>query len=159
MTAVQYTQDFKTVGTLSGHEPVSKQFDVKSGALTSISAGDLVIVDGSNAGYVKKAADGASSSAAWIGRAKTDSTDTVGADGVVTVEFDSVGLVVRGLPTTASNLAQAIKLTRVTLDVSGGGVQTVDENDTSSGVLRVLTYDTNAGTIDVVVPCHLAFVS
>lgn len=158
MTATQFTGDFDAIGSLCGEEVVSRQFDVKSGAAASIDVGDLVIVDGGNAGYVKKAADGAANSAEWIGRAVTTSTDTASADGVVTVEFAPSGLVVRGLATTPGNFAQAIKNTRVTLDVSGG-VQKVDENDTTNGVLRILAYDTTNSTIDVVVPCHLTYVS
>ncbi len=158
MTATQFNGDFRQIGTLDGREPVVMEFDVKAGAATSIEDGDLVIVDGSNAGYVKKAADGAASTAEWIGLAVKDSTDTASADGVVKVALSPVGLIVRGLATTPGNFAQAIKNTRVTLDVSTG-VQKVDENDTVNGVLRVLDYNTTDSTIDVVVPCHLAFVS
>lgn len=158
MTATQYSGDFRIVGTLDGNEPTTASFDVKSGAAASIEAGDLVIVDGGNAGYVKKAADGASSTAEWIGMATGASTDTASADGTVQVAFSGAGLIVRGQATTPGNFAQAIKRTRVTLDVSGG-VQKVDENDTSNGVLRIWAYSVTDSTIDVVVPCHLAFVS
>jgi len=158
MTAVQYTSDFKTIGTLDGGAPVVRTFDVKSGSAASIAIGDLVIVDGGNAGYVAKAGDGAASTSRWIGKAVTTSTDTASADGVVDVEFHPSGLVVRGLATTPGNFAQAIKNTRVTLDVSGG-VQKVDENDTVNGVLTILAYDSTLETIDVVVPCHLVLVS
>ena len=158
MTATQFTGDFTAIGTLNGTEAVTKKFDVKAGAAISIQKGDLVIVDGSNAGYAAKAANGASSTARWIGIAESDSDDTASADGTVQVLFSPSGLIVRGLPTTAANLAQAIKLTRVTLDVASG-VQKVDEDDTSSGVLCVYDYNTTDGTIDVVVPCHLSVVS
>lgn len=158
MTATQFTGDFTAIGTLNGTEAVTKEFDVKSGAAISIQKGDLVIVDGSNAGYVKKAADGAANTARWIGIAESDSDDTASADGTVQVLFSPSGLLVRGLPTTAANLTQAIKLTLVTLDVASG-VQKVDENDTTNGVLAVYAYNTTDGTIDVVVPCHLPYVS
>lgn len=158
--AEQFTGDFITIGTLDGSEPVVKEFDVVSGAAASIAVGDLVTIDDGNAGYVKKAADGASSALQWIGRCVKNSTDTTTAAGVVEVEFSPAGLIVRGAPTTASNLAQAIIGTRVTLDVTAS-VQTVDENDITSGVLRVLDYDSTSGeeTIDVIVPCHLTYVS
>ena len=151
--AEQFTGDFRTVGTMDGSQPVTRTFDVKSGAAASIAVGDLVVVDGGNAGYVAGAGNGAASTSTWIGRAVSTSTDTASADGVVDVEFSPAGLIVRGTPTTPGNLAQAIKGTKVTLDVSGG-TQTVDENDTTNGILTVLAYDDTSGeeTIDVVVP-------
>jgi len=158
--ATQFTGDFDTVGTLDGSSPCTREFDVKSGAAASIEVGDLVTVDDGNAGYVKKAADGASNAREWVGRACKASTDTASADGVVEVEFAPSGLIVRGLVTTVGNLAQTIIGTRVTLDVASG-VQKVDENDTTNGVLRVLSYVSTSGeeTIDVIVPCHLTHVS
>jgi len=39
-------------------------------------------------------------------------------------------------------------LTQVTFDVDADGVQTVDENDTSNGVARILAYDADEGTVD-----------
>ncbi|REK57578.1 MAG: hypothetical protein DWQ49_08915 [Bacteroidetes bacterium] len=152
--AEQFTGDFNTVGVWGGGQTSVRTFDVKSGAAASIAVGDLVVVDGSNAGYVAKAANGASSSSTWVGRAVTTSTDTASADGTVEVEYAPTGLIVRGTPTTVGNLAQAIKGTKVTLDVASG-TQTVDENDTSSGILTVVGYDDTTGSesIDVVVPC------
>lgn len=157
MTA--FVGDFKTVGVVGGNQPEVAVFDVVAGAAASIEAGDLVIVDGSNPGYVKKAADGAASTARWVGRAVKASTDTVAADGVVEVEYHPNGLIVRGLATTPGNFAQSIVGTRVTLDVSTG-VQKVDENDTSNGVLEVIRYATiSSSDIDVIVPYHGPYVS
>lgn len=156
--AEQFTGDFETIGVVGGEQPEIDTFEVKSGTTASIAVGDLITIDDSNPGYVKKAANGASSSLRWVGRAVTASDETASADGTVEVEYHPSGLIVRGLPTTAGNLAQAIKNTLVTLDVSTG-VQTVDENDTSSGVLVIKAYDTDAGTIDVIVPCHLVYQS
>ncbi len=149
--AEQFTGDFHVVGTVDGSAPLNREFDVEAGAASTIAAGDLVTVG--NAGYVAKAADGAASTVVWYGLALNASTDTAGADGVVTVAYSPSGLIVRGAPTTPGNLAQAIKYTKVTLDVAAG-VQTVDENDTSNGILSVYAYDatTGAETIDVVVP-------
>lgn len=155
--AEQFTGDFHIVGTVDGGEATSREFAVVAGAASSIAKGDLVVIDAGNAGYVAKGANGASNSVRWLGMAKSDSTDTVGADGVVDVAYHPSGLIVRGVPTTAGNLAQGIFNTLVTLDVTTG-VQTVDENDTANGVLSVWDYNTDDSTIDVVVPFHIPWV-
>ena len=160
MTATQFTGDFTPIGTLNGTEAVTRTFRVDaSGSGLTISKGDLVILD-TTAGYVKKAGDGAASTSRWVGLAVSDSDETGSVDGTVEVLFSPSGLIVRGQATTVGNLVDAIELTLVTLDVSGG-VQKVDENDTSNGVLCVLDFDATSGaeTIDVVVPCHLPYVS
>lgn len=115
------------------------QYDVKSGAAASIKAGQFVIVDGGNAGYVKLAPDASDTDDTWVGLAATDSTDTATADGTVQV-YDDPDLHFEGKAKTPGNLAQAIKLTSVTLDVDSG-VQTIDENDTTKGVLVIHDYD------------------
>lgn len=161
-TQEQFTGDVKSFEGADGGEPIVLEFDVKSGAVATIARRDLVVRDSGNAGYVKKAANGESNTAAWIGVAVTNSTETASADGVVEVAFHPSGLKVVMAPTTPGNLAQAIKLTLVTLDVDGSGNQTVDENDTTNGALRVLTYDNSVSgneTITVYVPCNLVFVS
>lgn len=150
--AEQFTGDFRTVGTMDGSQPVTRIFDVEAGSAGSIAVGDLVTAG--NAGYVAKGANGAANSVVWIGKAVSDSNETASANGTVEVEFSPAGLIVRGKPTTAGNLAQAIIGTKVTLDVSSG-TQTVDENDTTNGILTVLDYDNSVSgeeTIDIVVP-------
>lgn len=122
------------------------EYDVKAGAAASIKAGQLVTVDGSNAGYVKLGVDGGSTALTWVGVAATDSTDTAAADGKVMV-YDDPNLRFIGKPTTAGNLAQAIKNTVVTLDVADG-VQTIDENDTTNGVFRILDYNSLTDEIE-----------
>ncbi len=156
MAATQYTGDFRVVGTVGGDSPVTRVFDVVAGAAASIAIGDLVIVDGSNPGYVAKAGDGASSTSSWVGMAVSNSTDTALADGTVEIMFHPSGLVVRGTPDTPGNLAQAIIDTQVTLEMAAAD-QEIDENDTSNGVLTIVTYDSTSGneTIDVVVPFNL----
>ena len=129
-----------------GEAPKSHTYAVYAGTAASIKAGDLVTKDGSNQGYVKVAVDGGSSSLVWVGVAATTSTDTATADGVVDV-FDSVTNVIRGYATTSSNLARSLVFTQVTLDVTSS-VQTIDENDTSSGTFIIVGYDTNDGTVD-----------
>lgn len=143
-------QDVKLVG----ETPMSQEFLVKSGTTGSIKFDDLVILDGANAGYVKKAPNGASSSDTWVGVCVRASEETASADGAVEVRFSKAGLVVELEVTTAGNLAQSVIGTKVTLDVSGG-VQKLDENDTTNGVLTILSYDATAGTAKVLVPCNL----
>jgi hypothetical protein len=153
MAAEQFTGDFNTIGGWGGAQPVVREFAVDAGgAGATIAVGDLVTVD-STAGYVEKAPAGAANTVNWVGRAVTNSTETASVDGVVEVEYCPGGLIVRGAPTTPGNLAQSIIGTQVTLD--GTAPQTIDENDTSNGVLTVLAYDDTSGaeTIDVVVPC------
>jgi len=160
MTATQFTGDFTAIGTLNGTEATTRTFRVDaSGSGLTISKGDLVILD-TTAGYVKKAGDAAASTSRWVGLAVSDSDETGTVDGTVEVLFSTGGLIVRGKPTTVGNLAAAIELTLVTLDVTAG-VQTIDENDTSNGVMTILGYDATSGSeyIDVVVPCHLAYQS
>lgn len=114
----------------------TKKYAVKAGSVGTIQEGDIVIEDGSNAGYAKIAADGASSTAVYLGVATSDSTDTASADGVVEVRT-APNLVIEGKVTTPGNLARATVGTSVTLDGTTGA-QTIDENDTSSGVFIIL---------------------
>ena len=152
--AEQFTGDFHVVGTRDGSVAVTAEFDVILGAASTISAGQLVTVDGGNAGYALLAANGASTDETWIGIAVADSTETVAADGVVQVMYAPSGLIVRGAPHTPGNLAQAIIDTSVILSVAAG-VQTIDENDVTKGVLTIVRYDTTLETIDVSVPFQL----
>lgn len=136
--------DFRPVDSSVGGA-VAHTYAVKSGAEASIKAGEVVIKDGSNAGYVSAAADGSSNTSVYVGIAATTSTDTATADGTVEV-YDNPITVFRGKPTTAANLARAIVFTQVTLDV--GTHQTIDENDTSNGTFIITDYNTDEGTID-----------
>lgn len=123
----------------------TRKYDVDAGT-DAITAGEWVIKD-STAGYVKLAADGTDTDDTIVGVAATDSTQTASADGVVYV-YDDPDLVIRGKATTPGNLAQAVKLTSCTLDVSSG-VQTIDENDTTKGAFTILNYNADDGTVDV----------
>jgi len=139
---------------LSPQNTAMKEYDVKSGSAASIKNKMLVKEDGSNAGYVTKCANGETTSANIIGVALADSTDTASADGKV--------LIARGFPlrcrakaTTAANLAQATKNTKVTLDVSSND-NTVDEDDTSNGFIKVVDYDnTTDGNVIVEIDCEV----
>ena len=137
--------DFRPVDSSAG-PAVAHTYAVKAGAAATIKAGEMVIKDADDAGYVSAAANGASNSSVWVGVAATTSTETATVDGVVEV-YDNPITVFRGKPTTAANLARAIVFTQVTLDV-GSVYQTIDENDTSNGTFIIVGFDTNEDTID-----------
>ncbi len=147
--------DFKSLGAHDGTLPRStsgtsvKDSAVAAGAIGSITAGDICIYLN---GYWAKLADGEGNVAGRYGLAKSTSTDTAGADGLVKMDYHPSGLVVRGKPTTAGNLAQGILGDLVTVDVAAN-VITIDEND-PNGVLLIHDYDDTSGeeTIDVVLP-------
>jgi len=147
------TYDFRVVGPVDGSNALStsgtsvQDSAVVSGTDASIAIGDPVVYAN---GYWAKVANGGGASAGLYGVAASASTETSGADGLVTVKYHPTGLVVRGAPTTAGNLAQPILGDLVTFDVADGTV-TIDEDD-PNGVLRVREYNSTDGTIDVVLP-------
>jgi hypothetical protein len=130
--------DFRFKGSLvADNQLVCLKKDVKSGTAASIATGDMVRDDDGNAGYVKLGANGDTSTLtprAYL--AVSASTETAGADGYVYVIFCK-SMVLEGTSTTAANLLQAVIDTKVTLDVAAG-VQTIDENDTTTGYMRIL---------------------
>lgn len=143
--------DFKSLGPKSGGTSDMKTWAVASGGTPpAITDGDIVVYAD---GYCTKVTNGGCASAGKYALARSTSTETASADGTVTVEYSTTGLLIRGVPTTASNLATAIKGDKVTLDVAAG-VQTVDEND-PNGVLVIEDYNSTTGTIDVVLPYAL----
>ena len=148
--------DFQSLGPLGGGtSDVTSGSSVKdsavaSGAVGSITAGDICVYAD---GYWAKSADGGVASAGKYGLAKSTSTDTASADGLVVMEYSSKGLLIKGDMTTAANLAQGILGDRVTLDVASS-IQKVDEND-PNGVLTIVDYDNavaGSETITVVLP-------
>lgn len=131
-----------------GQAAVANRYIVKAGSAASIKAGEWVVQNtGGDVEYVTVATDGAANTSTWVGVAATTSTDTAAADGEVYV-FDNPDDKFVGKPTTAANLADALLLTQVTLDVSSSD-QTIDENDTVNGTLIVKDYDTDRGEITV----------
>jgi hypothetical protein len=140
--------DFRFKGSLvADNKLVCLKKDVKSGTAASIVAGDMVRDDDGNAGYVKLGVNGDTSTLtprAYL--AVSTSTETAGANGSVYVVFCK-SMVLEGTATTAANLLQAVIDTKVTLDVSGG-VQTIDENDTTTGFMRILRPATGAAGFD-----------
>jgi len=129
--------NFEYRGVVEGSaSPVSMKKDVKSGAVGSINFGDLVRADDGNPGYVKKGANGDTLTLAPKAfYAISTSTDTAGADGYVYV-LSGDNMVLSGTATTPANLSQARIDTSVTLDTSGDA-QTIDENDTTTGFMKI----------------------
>ena len=115
---------------------------------TAIKPGEFVLQGaGGDVEYVVVATDGASSTSTWVGLAVSADTVTSSSDGIVYV-IDGLDAEFVGKPTTLANLTSSIINTKVTLDVSGD-VQTVDEDDTSNGVLLITGYDVAAKEIYV----------
>lgn len=136
--------NFRFKGTLNGEQANTVVESVKAGTTASIAIGDLVTPDDGNAGYVKKGANGATSTiAVRTYLAVSASNETSGADGTVTL-VTAPNMVLEGTATTPGNIAQAVLNTKVTLDVSNG-VQTIDENDTTTGFMRILRPDAGVG--------------
>jgi hypothetical protein len=124
---------------------VAHTYAVKYGTANSIKAGEVVIKDGSNAGYVAVAVDGSASTSVYIGIAATTSTDTTTADGTVSV-WDNPMATFVGKATTPANLARSLVFTQVTLDVTST-IQTIDENDTSNGTFIITDYNTDTDEV------------
>ncbi len=128
-----------------GHRWGARPYATKAGQ-TAISAGELVIQDSAgDEEYVVLPANGASNSSVWVGLAVSNDTNSASADGVVYV-VDAADAEFVGHPTTSANLASTIKNTKVTLDVTSS-VQTIDENDTSSGVFLIRDYNTDRNEV------------
>lgn len=144
---------FSNVTGMNGEEIQPIQFDVDAGTAATIKLGHLVIFAASNQQYVLEATDGLDSDGLVCGIAASDSTETASVDGTVLV-YRAPALKATIEATTPGNLAATTKLNLVTLDVTGT-VHTVDENDTTKGFIRILTYDnTTDGNCEVEVPCR-----
>jgi hypothetical protein len=116
---------------------------------TAPEVGQWLIQDtAGDAEYYQIPADGASNADNWGGViSEILSAVTATADGRYLI-FDAQDTTFRGPATTSGNLATSILNTKVTMDVNSS-YQTVDENDTTNGVLFVEGFDADAGTIDV----------
>lgn len=123
---------------------------VKAGAIASIEAGEPVIVDGSNAGYVKKPAADVDTDFVLVGFAVTTSTDVVATDGVVYVAMPDPGTIFRGKAKTPGSLAQAKVDTNVTIDLTSD-VFTIDESTTTKGMCHIVGFNSTTGTVDFTV--------
>lgn len=130
-------QDFRP---LDSHRWSARPYQTKAGQ-TALNAGEICIQDtAGDEEYVLVAPDATDSDDVWVGVTASKDTVTASADGVVFV-YDDPNTTFVGRPTTSANLASTIINTKVTLDVSGD-VQTVDENDTTKGVMLIKGYDT-----------------
>lgn len=125
--------------------PKTRRYEVQAGA-TTILPGEPVIQDAGNPSFVIAAADGASNADVWVGVAASESTQSATADGEVFV-YDDPKVVFKGEATTAANLTQTVLNTKVTVDLTGAEY-TVDEDDTTNGVLTIKAFDAAAGTVD-----------
>ncbi len=140
--------DFRFKGSLyANQQAICETKDVKSGAAASIDEGDIVRLDDGNPGYVKKGANGDTSTLTPVCYlAISASTDTAGADGTVKV-IHCPGMILEGTATTPANLLQAVIDTRVTLDVDTS-VQYIDENDSTTGFMRIRRPEGGASKFD-----------
>lgn len=133
----------KVLNALDGHQ-VNNTFPlnakVKSGTTASIQPGYLVIVDGSNAGYVKAAPDATDSTSVILGVANAASTETSSADGVVTLDAASVMVVALKAKTPGSLTAAMTFTGKYILDVTSGSY-TLDQGGTSNGIFRLISFD------------------
>jgi len=105
----------------------------------------LVENTGGDAEYAILPSDGASTSQIWCGVvSQILKAVTATADGIYLV-YDAGSTAFKGPVTTSGNLATSLLQTKVTLDVTAND-QTIDENDTSSGVLYIEEVDLNGNT-------------
>ena len=116
---------------------------VKNGAAATIGINDIVIEDGNNAGYVTIMGTGATegdSDESFVGVAVSESTDSVGADGVVYFQAPVGGgyMELEMKAHTPGNLARALVGTKVMSGAGTKGAQTIDENDVTKGVFLIL---------------------
>lgn len=136
-------KEIKVLSQLGGQQvasPFPVTVPVKSGAISSIKKGMLVYTDGGNAGYWKAGADAATTTQLVNGGVATsDSTDTAGADGTVTMDVAPVMLVSIKAKTPA-NLTAAMRGVAFILDVSGSDY-TLDQATSVNGIFNIVDYD------------------
>jgi hypothetical protein len=133
----------KTISQLGGQQ-VSNTFPVtvpvKSGTAASIKPGYLVRTDNGNAGYWKAGADADSTTLGInMGIATSESTETAGADGTVTIETAPVMLVAIKAKAPGS-LTAAMKGLAYILDVTSGDY-TLDQATSTNGIFNILDFD------------------
>lgn len=127
---------------------------VKSGTVSSIIPGYLVIKDGSNAGYAAAAPDGTDTDDTILGVAVSTSTETASADGVVEV-VTAPRLLVQIFAKTPGSLATSLLLDNYALDVTSGNY-TLDQGTTAKGIFRLVGYDnTTTGLCTASIACAL----
>lgn len=127
----------------------------KTEAATSILEGDLVKIGGTgnNFAVLPATGDPEIGTDRIIGVAKSDSTDTAAAAGVVDVYMIDNRTVLRASATTGSNLGDGLLNDSVTLTVSSTD-QSVNEDegdDPDVHGLMILDYDADEDTVDFIV--------
>jgi len=141
--------DFRFLGSkIPNTAPVGVVKDVILGTAASISVGQLFRLDNGDAGYAMLCANGDTDTLTLnrVYLCTKASDETAAADGTVEgIWAPSMRLL--GTVTTPANLLQALIDTRVTLDVAGG-VQKIDENDTTNGFMRIARPLTGAAGFD-----------
>lgn len=138
--------DFYVKDPLHGGVPSTVKLTVAAGTTGSILAGEFVYRSSTN---VVLGTDGMTNSVVWVGVAQNDSNETASVAGTVQVYYNPL-YIFRGAPSTNSNLSASVRNTQVTLDVAAGtnGKQTVDENDTTNGSLRIIDFDSTEQWVD-----------
>lgn len=133
----------KTIEQLGGQQ-ISNSFPVtvpvKAGALASINPGNLVVRDPTNTGYWKVVGNGATAGDInCAGVAKSISTDTVGADGVVDLEV--AGNMMCSIPAlTPGSLAATGVGYKAVIGFSGGNT-TYNQSTATNGFMTLVSYD------------------
>lgn len=135
------------LGRPSDGVPPIQAFDVYAGTATSIKAGEPVIKDPVNAGYVKISAATITSGDTFVGIAMSDSDDTTGANGRVYVAKANPATLFRGKAKTKASLAASQKLTNVVMDLTSSAF-TVDQSTTTNGIATIQDYNTTTGEVD-----------
>ena len=128
-----------------------RQFRVKANT-KAINQGEVIILDGSHAGYVTTIASSAqdTTSSVTVGISADASTQTASADGTINVYTPANGTTLRVTckALTPASLTLAQETLSNTIDCSSGGVQTYDQGTTTNGILRMETFDnTTTGTV------------
>jgi len=136
----------KTIKVLNqlGGQQVSNTFPITvpvfAGAISTIKPGMLVITNGAHAGYWKAAADAATTTELINGGiATSDSTETAGANGTVTIETAPV-MLVSIKAKTPGNLTAAMRGVAFILDVTASDY-TLDQATSVNGIFNILDYD------------------
>jgi len=127
---------------------------VKAGAASSIKKGNLVIKDGSNAGYVCVAADATDTDSVIVGVALADSTETASVDGYVDV-FYAPEIYVEIFAKTPGSLVATMLYSKFILDVTSGS-HTLDQGTTTKGFITLIDYNnTTEGKCIAKIACSL----
>lgn len=128
---------------------------VTAGAAASVASYGVPVKLGSTAGSYIPCANGDTSGIEFLGVSTGPSTETASVNGTVEVVRAPV-LRCKMKATTPSNLGATVIGTLCTLDVSSGSY-TVDENDTTNGWIKIVSYDnTTDGNCIVEIPCDQA---